>query len=90
MGDNLGYVVHSVYITSELVDIYYLIYITDNIGKIPNHIENLMKTFEYTDVLMLLGDQFNSTKYQNPTSTGETDSDNANNIWCPILFSIGT
>ena len=44
-----------------------------------------MKSFEYNDVLMLLGDQLNSTKSQNPISTGETAGDNADNLWCPIL-----
>ena len=36
---------------------------------------------------MPLGDQLNSTKSQNPTSTGETAGDNADNLWCPILSS---
>ena len=31
-------------------------------------------------ILMLLGDQLNSTKSQNPTSTGERAGDNADNI----------
>ena len=38
-------------------------------------------------ILMLLGDQLNSNKSQNPTSTGETAGDNANNLWCSILPS---
>ena len=38
-------------------------------------------------ILMLLGDKLKSTKSQNPTSTGERSSDNADNIWSPILFS---
>ena len=46
-----------------------------------------MKSFEYTNVLMLLGDQLNSTKSQNPISTGETACDNADNLWCLILIS---
>ena len=45
-----------------------------------------MNSFEYTDVLMLLGDKLNSTKSQNPTSNGETSGDNDENIWCPILI----
>ena len=36
---------------------------------------------------MLLGDQLNSTKSQNPTSTGERAGDNSNNLWSPILSS---
>ena len=44
-----------------------------------------MKSFEYTGVLIILGDQLNSTKSQNPISTGETAGDNANNLWCPIM-----
>ena len=31
-------------------------------------------------ILMLLGDQLNSTKSQNPTSTGERAGDNADNL----------
>ena len=54
--------------------------------KIPNHIESLMRSFEYTDALMLLVDQLNSTKSQNSTSNGETACDNADNLWCPILI----
>ena len=38
-------------------------------------------------ILMLLGDKLKSTKSQNPTSTGERASDNADNIWSPILSS---
>ena len=38
-------------------------------------------------IIMLLGDQLNSTKSQNSTSTGEISGDNADNIWCPILSS---
>ena len=38
-------------------------------------------------ILMLLGDQLNSTKSLNPTSTGETAGDKADNIWFPILSS---
>ena len=38
-------------------------------------------------ILMLLGDQLNSTKSQNPTFTGEIAGDNADNLWCPILPS---
>ena len=34
---------------------------------------------------MLLGDQLNSTKSQNPISTGETAGDNTENLWCLIL-----
>ena len=44
-----------------------------------------MKSFEYTDVLMLLGDQLILTKYQNPISTVETAVENADNLWCLIL-----
>ena len=36
---------------------------------------------------MLIGDQLNSTKSQNPTSTGETAGDNVDNLWCPKLDS---
>ena len=36
-------------------------------------------------ILLILGDQLNSTKFQNPTSTGETAGDNADNLLCPIL-----
>ena len=39
-----------------------------------------MNSFEYTDVLMLLDDQFNLTKYQNPNANGETAGDNADNL----------
>ena len=46
----------------------------------PNHIESLIQSFEYTYVLMLLGDQFNSTNSQNPTSIGKTVGENADNI----------
>ena len=38
-------------------------------------------------ILMLLGDQLNSTKSQNPTYTGERADDNANNLCSPILSS---
>ena len=55
--------------------------------NVSNFIESLMQSFEYTDALMLLGDQLNSTKSQNTTSTGETAGDNADNLWFPILHS---
>ena len=44
-----------------------------------------MKSFEYTNVHMLLGDQLKLTKYQNPMYTVETSGDNTDNLWCPIL-----
>ena len=44
-----------------------------------------MKSFEYTNVVMLLGNQLNSTQSQNSISTGGRAGDNADNRWCPIL-----
>ena len=48
-----------------------------------------MESFEYTYVLMPLGDKLNSTKSQNPTSTGKRAGDNADNLCSPILSSYG-
>ena len=39
-------------------------------------------------ILMLLGDQLNSTKSQNPTSTGVKAGDNADNLWCNKSFLV--
>ena len=36
---------------------------------------------------MLLENKLITTISQNPTSTGETAGDNAENLWSPILFS---
>ena len=46
----------------------------------PNHIESLVESFEYTDVLMLLENKLITTKSKNPTSTGERAGDNADNL----------
>ena len=86
VGEHLGYLVHSVYITSDLIANYYLIYVTDNIGNIfpiilkawCSHFNILMslcflvinQTQLNPKILLLLSDQLNSTKSQNPISTG--------------------